>query len=577
TLNVVANAEPGALPDAPSVASAPEPANMGATLAQAEADALPNAPSVASAPEPETLNVLAQAEPGALPDAPSVASVPELATLNVLAQSEPEPQPAIQVAQAEPEPAPQLSAQPLELDEDMAVEEAPPPAPPSATRRFFTTFFDFFKPPNTSGVVRTVETPTDIDPLKIKTPVRSAVGPREDDSVKAEAVAEQLRELKSSQGDIATIMPSTPSPAAPTATQPADGSTEEVKLASEPDQDTTEDDTLELIADVEPDPGDPDDIPDDLLALLGEDEEASELELTEESPLAFDEAEPDATPTDLAEDDPFAADTDVAEATSDALEGLEIPTDENPLAPTRQPPEGEDWAITELESALLPTDVVARPRVFNPTGKMLDGVALILGEEMHVGQEITESRLERMKEDTIHRPCAAKGSGQTMFCIETLFWPLDIEEYFQVDTIMYQGTRAIARYDGGRATNFHVLFGSQSFDTVINHFVETYGQPTKSIARTIAPLARPRQENPTMLWQSREPGTDQVVNLEVRKFDDARGGFPDTDRGVVLLYKSHSKPIFPELSQLELMVLRPDDQASASLGPSEPATPESVW
>ena len=160
-----------------------------------------------------------------------------------------------------------------------------------------------------------------------------------------------------------------------------------------------------------------------------------------------------------------------------------------------------------------------------------------------------------MEQETIHRPCANKGGGNTLFCIDTVFWPLDIEEHFRVDTIMYQGTRAIARYDDGRATNFHAMFASSSFDTVVNYYSNRYGPPTKSLARAIAPFARPRQENPTMLWQSREPGTDLIVNLEIRMFDDARGGFPDTERGAIMLYKSHAEPIFPKLSQLELMVL----------------------
>jgi len=52
--------------------------------------------------------------------------------------------------------------------------------------------------------------------------------------------------------------------------------------------------------------------------------------------------------------------------------------------------------------------------------------------------------------------------------------------------------------------------------------------------------------------------------LEIRKFDDARGGFPDTNRGAILLYRSHAKAIFPQLSQLELMVLKADATAEDS-------------
>lgn len=182
-----------------------------------------------------------------------------------------------------------------------------------------------------------------------------------------------------------------------------------------------------------------------------------------------------------------------------------------------------------------------------------------------------------MQQESIHRPCVDKRNDGVLFCIDTIFWPLDIEEHFRVDTIMYQGTRAIARYDDGVATNFHSMFASKAFDVVANYYTTRYGPPTKSISRVIAPFAKPRQENPTMIWQSREPGTDLVVNLEIRKFDDARGGFPDIERGAIMLYKGVGEPIFPKLSQLELMVLEPDDKATAGLSASEPATPDSVW
>ena len=70
-------------------------------------------------------------------------------------------------------------------------------------------------------------------------------------------------------------------------------------------------------------------------------------------------------------------------------------------------------------------------------------------------------------------------------------------------------------------------------------------------------MGEPRRGNPVAMWQSVDPKTNLVTTLEVRKFDDARGGFPDTDKGVVMLYHAWSSPIFPQLSTLELMVLKP--------------------
>ena len=291
--------------------------------------------------------------------------------------------------------------------------------------------------------------------------------------------------------------------------------------------------------------------------------------------------------------DPFAAPADVDKleaklpphpaeeetAAVDLLDGLLDSTDESapPASEPASEPEGEDWALKELDQASLPDTKIPSAGDIVASGEMLEGVQLALGEEVHIGQEFTKKRLELMKQETIHRPCVNKSGDGTLFCIDTVFWPLDIEENFRVDTIMYQGTRAIARYDNGVATNFHAMFDSNAFDIVANYYTNRYGAPTKSIARAIAPFAKPRQENPTMIWQSREVGTDLVINLEIRKFDDARGGFPDTERGAIMLYKNHAEPIFPKLSQLELMVLEPDDKATAGLTSSEPATPDSVW
>lgn len=347
------------------------------------------------------------------------------------------------------------------------------------------------------------------------------------------------------------------------------------------------------------------------------------------------ENDPFAVLDDVANDDPFAVADEPAANVSDLLEGLDEPQDvaaldaktapsraaeDDPFAappasddPFAAPAEGEvdelaglleglddpdtsgaeGWDVKKVEGADIPSEMILLSEI-EPTGKILDGVELSLGLETKVGQEMSAHRLELMELDTIHRPCLSKGAKDTLFCVDKLSWPFELEDDFLVDTIMYQGTRAIARYDAGRATNFHTLFRTEAFDKVINYYTQRYGHPTEMVERAIAPLAAPRQENPTYLWQSREPGTDTIVTLEIRKFDDAQGGgFPDTNRGVILLYKAHAKPIFPQLSQLELMVLKADDDISTSSASADGlggeiqgegddlgrtrASPDSIW
>jgi len=283
----------------------------------------------------------------------------------------------------------------------------------------------------------------------------------------------------------------------------------------------------------------------ELLEGLGEPQDVAKLE--PKSPTSPAADDPFAAPTQNS-DDPFSAPTGEVDELAGLLEGL------------GEKVQGTNgWDVKGVEGGQMPSEVVALSEI-EPSGTILDGVNLTLGIDSSVGKEVGDVRLKLMEQETIHKPCLVKGGNDTMFCIDTLSWPFEMEEDFLVDTIMYQGTRAVVRYDAKRATNFLTLFRTQSFEKIINYYTQRYAEPTEIISRAIAPLGAPRQENPTYLWQSREPGTDTITTLEIRKFNDALGGgFPDTQRGVILLYRNQAKPIFPQLSQLELMVLKPDD------------------
>ena len=150
--------------------------------------------------------------------------------------------------------------------------------------------------------------------------------------------------------------------------------------------------------------------------------------------------------------------------------------------------------------------------------------------------------------------CVRKNRGAVVFCIEAIDWPADLEGTFDTSTLMYRGTKAIVRYDDGKATGFHTLFQTQDFALVVSHFEGLLGKPSASPERRIAPLAKPRQANPTRVW--RIAGEAGGAVLEVRQFDDARGGFPDTKHGVVVLGRTPVRAIFPQLSSLDLMMIR---------------------
>ena len=208
------------------------------------------------------------------------------------------------------------------------------------------------------------------------------------------------------------------------------------------------------------------------------------------------------------------------------------------------------WPITEVETAEAPALNVQKRRT--PLLKTsLNGVTLSLG------RSVTLENSYPPGQDGIdpHNRCVKKNRGTTLFCLETVDWPEDLQSSFLVPTILYTGQKAIARYDQGIASRFHALFPSDSFKRIAQYFHERFGTPTDAWNRSIAPFAEPRQDNPTLAWRSIDLKTQVVTVLEIRKFDDSRGGFPDTKRGAVMLYLANSPPIFPQVSSHELMRL----------------------
>jgi hypothetical protein len=230
------------------------------------------------------------------------------------------------------------------------------------------------------------------------------------------------------------------------------------------------------------------------------------------------------------------------------------------------------WGVKKIERADKSPRKTGPPKgVPQAPGKYMSNVVLTIGESMRLGRTTVDREGNGADTDT----CVIKRRGSVAFCIEPATWPEAMVEHFTVYSIMYQGPMAVTRYDDGVATNHHVIFDSKSFRNVVDYYKSRFGNPTSIISRGIAPMGEPRRGNPVAMWQSVDPRTNLVTTLEVRKFDDARGGFPDTDNGVVMLYHAWSSPIFPQLSMLELMVLKPQDPADAA-GPDGAPPPEDL-
>ncbi|MBE0531263.1 MAG: hypothetical protein IH626_10580 [Rhodospirillales bacterium] len=149
--------------------------------------------------------------------------------------------------------------------------------------------------------------------------------------------------------------------------------------------------------------------------------------------------------------------------------------------------------------------------------------------------------------------CVKKGRGAVVFCVEPVDWPAKLARQLRVNSIMYQGAQAIVRYDNGIVTRIQAIFPTESHSTLITHYTQRFGKPTATSEQAITPFAQPRQSNQVASWQRVDPLTHEKTTLEIRRYDDTRGSFPDMRHGAILLYNAASPPIFPVLSTLDLM------------------------
>ena len=194
----------------------------------------------------------------------------------------------------------------------------------------------------------------------------------------------------------------------------------------------------------------------------------------------------------------------------------------------------------------------AQPAVAPSRALAVPRQTLALGESLTLDVDVPARRAKAADAWS----CIDKKRGTVRFCVEAVRWPASIETHFDVGTTLYNGAKAVVRYDGERATSAYALFDTDAFETVSRHLTERFGDPATRTSRTIAPLAKPRMENPVLAWRAADPTSGRTASLELRQYDDARGGFPDLRYGVVLLRWESAQPIFPLVSALDLMMLK---------------------
>ena len=205
-------------------------------------------------------------------------------------------------------------------------------------------------------------------------------------------------------------------------------------------------------------------------------------------------------------------------------------------------------AVDEEVAPALPSPetiaavVVTHPEVPEPTLELRFGPRLGLGRAFPEGAGDTK--------------CVTKQRGSVNVCISEGDWPVEIEPVFRISSVIYQGSKVIARYVDGRATRYFANFPTGAYDRVVGHFRGVYGPPQLLWDRKARLSGGMLVDNPVTVWRKTYPATGTIVYLEVRRHDDVRRDFADGRLGAVRLYIDGTDSVFAGMSTGKFLLLR---------------------
>lgn len=218
---------------------------------------------------------------------------------------------------------------------------------------------------------------------------------------------------------------------------------------------------------------------------------------------------------------------------------------------TRAEPTSSDPNLVpddQLELAHVSIDDPPRTRREATGTPPLADEVIGLADGMVIGRSLVQA-------DNGPTDCIRKDAFDAAFCIENISWPASVAGVFAKATVLPNGTRAIVRYDGGKASRFGAWYPADDFLDVVKFFQRQYGPPSERLIVWMPMLEAPRIANPTFRWLSIPSNGDPATVLEVRSFDDVRRSFPDMKQGLVRLYREGSEPVFRHLSTIDLMLM----------------------
>lgn len=175
---------------------------------------------------------------------------------------------------------------------------------------------------------------------------------------------------------------------------------------------------------------------------------------------------------------------------------------------------------------------------------------MVFGDIGRLGKKLGGDRIGQ-------RDCISKPAWGSTFCIENIDWPDEIRESFGNLSFYAGGGRAIVRYDGARASQYHVLFPVSSFNRLAQYFKHKLGPASESPEIWTSMLGEPRRFNKTFRWRAPVKDGNGYVMVEMREIDDLRWSAPpDVHHGVVRLYREGARTVFELLTTADLLLMQ---------------------
>ncbi len=153
-------------------------------------------------------------------------------------------------------------------------------------------------------------------------------------------------------------------------------------------------------------------------------------------------------------------------------------------------------------------------------------------------------------------PCVDKRKGAVRICILAVEWPAEIERHFLIDSFLYRGAKALARFENGEATRLYAQFPADSFDAVADLHRRRLGPPQEIGERQTRLAGGGKAANRVLVWKLRDAAGKRVSVVEIRSLDDVRRRTAAPGYGAIQAYYEGARSMFSQVSALDLMRLR---------------------